>query len=86
MEKQQGWLNCSVSSKPESRITWFRVTPNMEKISEGLYFGHNSLSIAFDAVSKNNEGLYRCTANNGLGVVVNSETHLSLKGMNRPCI
>jgi len=43
---------------------------------EGLTLGPNYLSIAVKAVLKNDEGLYRCTANNDLGVVVNSETQL----------
>jgi len=80
MEKQPGWLNCTVSSKPESNITWYRLNPNTEKIVEDLTLGHNYLIIAFKAASKNDEGIYRCTANNDLGVVVNSETQLIVKG------
>jgi len=86
VERQPGWLNCSVSSKPESIITWYRITPNMEKLSDNLVQGYNSLTITFHVVSKNDEGLYQCTANNGLGVEVNSETQLSVKGKNRPGI
>jgi len=55
----------------------------MEIISKDLVQGYNSLTITFAVVSQINKGIYRCMDNNGLGIVVDSETHLSVKGKNR---
>ena len=60
-EKQPGWLNCSVSNKPEFIIKRYRVTPNMEKLSDDLIHGHNTLSILFAGVSRDDEGKCRLT-------------------------
>ena len=78
VENQVGWLNCTVSSKPESNITWYRVTQHMEEITENLIRGRNLLSYRMNVVSKKDKGVYRCTADNGLGVIVSSERSLDV--------
>ena len=80
VENQDGWLNCTVSSKPESNITWYRVTSHFEEITENLVRGTNLLSYRMNAVSKKDNALYRCTADNGLGVIVSSERSLEVAG------
>jgi len=71
----QGWLNCSVSSNPVSNITWYKVTPNPTIIQEDLFREHNSLNYRVTPGGHAYDDVYRCTADNGLGVVVNSELH-----------
>jgi len=60
---------------------WYRVTPNKTQLSDALVEGHNSLALRFGTVTNAAEGIYRCTANNDLGVLVSSETHLTVKCM-----
>jgi len=36
-------------------------------ITEGLVKGENSLSVHFSAVTREDAGRYRCSANNGIG-------------------
>jgi len=67
-----GWLNCTVSSRPTSNITMYRLTPLPVVIIDTIVRGENFLNYTIPAY----EGVYRCSADNGLGVVVNSEVQL----------
>jgi len=79
VENQDGWLNCIVSSKPESNFTWYRVTSKLKEITENLVRGTNFLSYRINAILKENNALYRCTADNDIGVIV-SERSLKVTG------
>jgi len=67
-----GWLNCTVSSRPISNITMYRLTPLPVVIIDNIVKGDNFLNHTIPAYG----GVYRCSADNGLGVVVNSEVQL----------
>jgi len=67
-----GWLNCTVSSRPTSNITMYSLTPLPVVIIDNIVRGENFLNHTIPAY----EGVYRCSADNGLGVVVNSEVQL----------
>ena len=67
-----GWINCTVSSRPASNITMYRLTPLPVVITDSIVRGDNFLNYTIPAY----EGVYRCSADNGLGVVVNSEVQL----------
>ena len=41
---EPGWLNCSVSSEPESSITWYRMTPVFGLITDNIIRENNSLN------------------------------------------
>ena len=71
---EPGWLNCTVSSNPASNITWYTLSP-FEAIVDNIVRGDNFLNYKMSAGSYY-EGDYRCTADNGLGIVVNSETRI----------
>jgi len=75
-ENHVGSLNCTVSSKPESNITLYRATSTLEEITQELVRGNNFLSYRVNLASKNDIGVYRCTADNGLGVIVSTERTL----------
>jgi len=77
-EAVAGWLNCTVSSKPTSNITLYRMTPLPVVIADNIVRGDNFLNHTFGGVHAY-EGVYRCTADNDLGVVVNSEVRLPEK-------
>jgi len=64
-ETQLGLLNCSVSSKPESNITWYRRTSQRWEALPVTVRGNNSLSYNMVNASREDAGTYRCTANNG---------------------
>jgi len=51
------------------------VTPNPTIIQEDLFREHNSLNYRLTPGRHAYDDVYRCTADNGLGVVVNSELH-----------
>jgi len=70
-----GLLNCNVSSNPASVITW-RYEGRAVVITEGLVKGENSLSLHFTAVTREDAGRYRCSANNGIGDVVSKDANL----------
>ena len=72
---EPGRLNCTVSSKPASNITWYRLSPSLQVIVDNIIRGNNYVNYSITDVT-NFEGVYRCTADNGLGIVVNSETRI----------
>jgi len=82
-DAETGWLNCTVSSKPTSNITLYRMTPLPVVIVDNIVRGDNFLTFTVDDVHKY-EGVYRCTADNGLGVVVNSDVRQKRK--KSPCL
>jgi len=72
-------LTCTVSSKPESTIKWFRLgSPDIE-ITEGIIKGNKSLEYRIASVSRDDAGDYMCTADNGYGGAVNSNTSLVVR-------
>jgi len=74
-ETNSGLLDCKVSSKPASIITWRRLD-NTVDIREGLVKGENSLSLHFTDVAREDAGRYRCSANNNIGHVINTDANL----------
>ena len=66
-ETQSGWLNCSVSSKPVSTITWYKGSLQIAGPERVM----NYLSYNISNVSREDAGTYRCKANNGYGGDVN---------------
>ena len=74
-ETHSGLLNCNVSSNPASVITW-RHYGSAVDITEGLVKGENSLSLHFSAVTREDAGRYRCSANNGIGDVVCKDANI----------
>ena len=76
-ETYSGTLDCKVSSKPESNITWERLD-NTVDITKGLVKRENSLSLHFTAVTRNDTGRYKCLANNGIGGAVFTLANLSI--------
>ena len=74
-ETQSGSLNCLVSSKPASVITW-RHDGSAEDITEGLVKGENSLSLHFTAVTREDAGRYQCSADSGIGDPVTKDANL----------
>ena len=72
---EPGWLNCTVSSKPVSNITWYRLSPSIKVIVNNIIRGSNTVNYSItDATGF--DGVYLCTADNGIGIVVNSETRI----------
>ena len=45
-------------------------------ITDGLVKGENSLSLHFTAVTREDAGRYRCSANNGIGDVVSKDANI----------
>jgi len=54
-------LNCTADGYPTPNITWTKVSDN------------SSVSFPLTITGKQNEGLYRCTADNGIGSPVTEE-------------
>ena len=54
-------LNCAANGYPTPNITWTKVSDN------------SSVSFPLTVTGKQNEGLYRCTADNGIGSPVTEE-------------
>ena len=54
-------LNCAADGYPAPTITWTKVSDN------------SVVSFPLTITGKQNEGLYRCTADNGIGSPVNEE-------------
>jgi len=73
-ETKTGFLNCSVSSKPASNITWSN--GHGIAITEGLVKGSNFLSLNLTDVSREAAGQYLCSANNGIGDEVHENATL----------
>jgi len=74
-ETYSGLLNCNVSSNPVSVITW-KHNGSAVDITEGLVKGENSLSLHFTAVTREDAGRYRCSANNSIGDVVSKDANI----------
>lgn len=65
-----------MSSNPESTLTWFRLGSPATEITDGIVRGVNSLEYRIVDVSRDDAGMYRCTADNGYGEAVHSITSL----------
>jgi len=74
-ETHSGFLNCNVSSRPASVITW-RHDGSAVDITEGLVKGENSLSLYFSAATREDAGRYRCLANNSIGDVASNDANI----------
>jgi len=74
-ETHSGLLHCNASSNPVSVITW-RNEDRAVDITEGLVKGENTLSLHFTAVTREDAGRYRCSANNGIGDVVSKDANI----------
>ena len=49
------WLDCGADSVPKATITWTRLSTN------------KTVGRPFNITGKQDQGIYRCTANNGIG-------------------
>ena len=74
-ETHSGLLNCNVSSNPASVIAWMHEGSAVD-ITEGLVKGDNYLSLQFTAVTREDAGRYRCSANNSIGDVVSKDANI----------
>lgn len=61
-------LNCTAVGYPTPSITWTKVSDN------------SSVSFPLTIIGKQNEGLYRCTAGNGIGGPVTEEVRIIVNG------
>jgi len=59
-------LNCTADGYPTPTITWTKVSDN------------SLVSFPLTITGKENEGLYRCTADNGIGSVVTEDVAITV--------
>ena len=59
-------LNCTADGYPAPTITWTKV------------FDNSSVSFPLTITGKQNEGLYRCTADNGIGSPATEEVFITV--------
>ena len=64
-------LNCTADGYPTPTITWAKVSDN------------SSVSFPLIISGKQNEGLYRCTADNGIGSPATKEVFITV---HRECV
>lgn len=64
-------LNCTANGNPTPNITWTKVSDN------------SSVSFPLMITGKQNEGLYRCTADNGIGSPATDEVFITV---HRECV
>ena len=57
-------LNCTADGYPKPSVTWTKVSDN------------SPVSFPLTITGKENEGLYRCTVNNGIGSPVTKEVNI----------
>jgi len=66
-ETLSGALRCNVSSKPTSTITLYRLDLTFEQMVSGEKVTDNTLQYLIQTVSRDDSGVYRCTAINHYG-------------------
>ena len=66
-ENEKVTLNCSGEGMPTPIITWTRVSDN------------SPVSFPFTIAGKQNEGGYRCTADNGIGNAASQVVYVSVE-------
>ena len=59
-------LNCTADGYPTPNITWTKVSDN------------SPVSFPLTITGKENEGLYRCTADNGIGSTVTEDVTITV--------
>ena len=60
-------LNCTADGNPEPNITWTRLSDN------------STVSISLTITGKQDEGGYRCTADNGIGNAAISDVFITVQ-------
>ena len=60
------WLSCTADGFPRPKITWTRLPTN------------RIVSMPFTITGKHDEGVYRCTASNGIGNPATADVFISV--------
>jgi len=66
-ETLSGALSCNVSSNPTSTIALYRIVSNLEELVSGATVRDNTLQYLIQTASREDSGVYRCTAINHYG-------------------
>ncbi len=66
-------LNCTADGEPKPNITWKKVPDN------------SPVNFTLTITGKQNEGLYRCTAENGIGNAAISDVSITVQSESKLC-
>lgn len=74
-------LHCAAAGLPRPQITWYK-NGDVIRGDVGRVVAYSNGSLTIHILNEEDEGLYRCTARNGVGETLLQEINIFVNGIN----